>query len=394
MKNVFVPLRTRPVMVLLLSTITAANAFCDSAIFYGVGQLPGGALNSQIRDAVVTSTGILAAGSAQQNPSSAVGDTAVIWTPATGLQTLATLNNVSVPPNSRFVTASQISTGNNVIAARINTDATGRDVLPALYNPGGPLTAILGVPEGLVWGAANGISSDGKIVYGFDVDPSGDQLGYRWTLATGAVQLPGIEGYTSIILAPRGCSGDGTIAAGVAVTADGTYVGPGSMPFEFNSASGISLLPLPPGGTWAAAAGIEPSGTYIVGNGDTPANPNGEALLWTNGTVSTLGVPAAEAATGFDNNFAAVTRDGTAIVIGGEVGSYIYNAYGWSDLQTALAAGGADLTGWSVLSVRGMNADGTLVFGSGNHGGGVEGFVAQLPAGYLKHYGKPAKTKG
>jgi hypothetical protein len=41
-----------------------------------------------------------------------------------------------------------------------------------------------------------------------------------------------------------------------------------------------------------------------------------------------------------------------------------------------------------------MNADGTLVFGPGNHGGGVEGFVAQLPAGYLKHYGKPAKTKG
>jgi hypothetical protein len=84
---------------------------------------------------------------------------------------------------------------------------------------------------------------------------------------------------------------------------------------------------------------------------------------------------------GFDNNFAAVTRDGTAIVIGGEMGSYIYNTYGWSDLQTALEAGGADLSGWSVLSVLGMNADGTLVFGSGNHGGGVEGFVAQLPAG-------------
>jgi hypothetical protein len=40
-----------------------------------------------------------------------------------------------------------------------------------------------------------------------------------------------------------------------------------------------------------------------------------------------------------------------------------------------------------------MNGDGTLVFGSGNYGGGVEGFVAQLSAGYLAKVGKPAKSK-
>jgi hypothetical protein len=378
----------------LLSIIAAANAICASVTFYGVGQLPGGVLNSQIRDAVITSTGILAAGNAQQNPASSLSDTSVIWTPTTGLQALAALNNVSIPPGSRFETASQISTGNNVIAARISTDTTGLDVLPALYNPGGPLTAVLGVPEGIVWGAANGVSSDGKIVYGFGADPSGNQQGFEWTLAAGAVQLPGIAGYTSVTPAPRGCSGDGTIEVGVAVTATGTYVGPGSAAFEFNPASGMSLLPLPPGGTWAAAAGIDPSGTYIVGTGDTPANPNGGLLLWTNGSVSTLGVPAVEAATGIATNFAAVTRDGAAIVVAGTYGSYVYNTYGWSDLQTALLAGGANLSGWSVLGVLGMNGDGTLVFGSGNYRGGVEGFVAQLPVGYLENYGKPKKTKG
>jgi hypothetical protein len=394
MKFVHSLLRPRPVLTVLLSIITAADSICASVTFYGVGQLPGGALNSQIRDAVITSTGILAAGNAQQNPASSLSDTSVIWTPTTGLQALATLNNVSIPPGSRFETASQISTGNNVIAARISTDTTGLDVLPSLYNPGGPLTAVLGIPEGIVWGAANGISSDGKIVYGFGVDPSGNQQGFEWTLATGAVQLPGNAGYASVMPAPRGCSGDGTIEVGVAVTATGTYVGPGSMAFEFNTASGMSLLPLPPGGTWAAAAGIDPSGTYIVGTGDTPANPNGGLLLWTSGSVSTLGVPAVEAATGIATNFAAVTRDGAAIVVAGTYGSYVYNTYGWSDLQTALLAGGANLGGWSVLGVLGMNGDGTLVFGYGNYGGGVEGFVAQLPAGYLENYGKPKKTKG
>jgi hypothetical protein len=130
-----------------------------------------------------------------------------------------------------------------------------------------------------------------------------------------------------------------------------------------------------------------------VGCGDSPANPNGEVLLWTGGSVTTLGVPAAEAATGIAENIIGVTRNDDVVVVAGQLGSYIYNMYGWSDLQTALVAGGGNLTGWTVLTVLGINADGTLVFGSGMHNGGAEGFVAQAPTGYLKKYAKPAKTK-
>lgn len=381
-------LLSRPALAVLFTTIVAARALGQSVTFYGVGQLPGGAPNSQIRSAVVTSTGILAAGNAQQNPAGLGGDVAVIWTPTTGLQTLASLNNVSIPAGNRLITVSQISAGNNLIAARISTDSTGRSLLPALYNPGGPLTAVLGIPEGYIWGGANGVSSDGKIVYGFDEDSTGNFQGFEWTVATGAVQLPPIAGYVSLLPVAAGCSSDGTIDLGTASTAAG-----GSVAYVFTTASGTSLLPLAPGGTWSQAAGIDPSGTYMVGCGDTPANPNGEVLLWTGGTVTTLGVPAAEAATGIDQNFAGVTRNGDVVVVAGALGSYINNAYGWFDLQTALAAGGGNLAGWSVLSVLGMSGDGTLVFGSGNHGAGAEGFVAQVPAGFLKKYGKPAKTK-
>jgi hypothetical protein len=382
-------LRSRTALAALFMIVVAAHAPGQTVTFYGVGQLPGGAVNSQIRSAVTTSTGILAGGNAQQNAANIVGaDTAVIWTPTTGLQTLASLNGIPIPNTSRFITVSQISAGNNLIAARISTDSTGRKLLPALYNPGGPLTAILGIPDGYIWGGANGVSSDGKIVYGFETDPSGNLQGFEWTLATGAVQMPAIAGYVSIVPVASGCSSDGTIDMATASTAAG-----GSSACVFSTTSGMSLLPLAPGGTWSQGAGIDPSGTYMVGCGDTPANPNGEVLLWTGGTVTTLGVPAAEAATGIDDNIAGVTRNGDVVVVQGALGSYIYNAYGWSDLQTALTAGGGNLTGWSALAVLGVSGDGTLVFGNGNHGGGAEGFVAQLPAGYLKKYGKPAKTK-
>lgn len=45
------------------------------------------------------------------------------------------------------------------------------------------------------------------------------------------------------------------------------------------------------------------------------------------------------------------------------------------------------MTGWSLDSVLGISADGTLVFGSGEHNGNSEGFVADFPAGLLRAYG-------
>ena len=380
--------RALPALFLL---VAATSTLCASATFYGVGQLPGGAVNGEIRDAAVTSTGILATGNAQQNPGAAFSDTAVIWTPAAGLQTLASLNNIPVPPGGRLVTGSQIAAGNHAIAARISTDATGRAILPALYNQGGPLTAVLGMPSGLVFGAANSVSSNGQTVYGFGVDESGNYQSFRWTVSEGAVPLPAISGYAAILATPRGCSDNVAIDIGAASTASGMTFGPGSAAYEYSTSSGMSVLPVAPGGTWAGASGIDPTGTYVVGCGDTPTNPNGEILLWTSGAVSTLGVPAAESATGMAPNFAGVTRNGVVVVVAGALGSYIHNSYGWFDLQQALVAGGADLSGWNSLNVLGTNGEGTLVFGSGAHGGGTEGFVAQVSAGYLDNFGKPKK---
>ena len=101
------------------SLLTAAGALGASATFYGVGQLPGGAPNSEIRDAVITATGVLAVGNAQANPSAALSDTAVLWTPTDGLQSLDGLLGISVPLEHSFMTASQIAATSHQVAARI-----------------------------------------------------------------------------------------------------------------------------------------------------------------------------------------------------------------------------------------------------------------------------------
>jgi hypothetical protein len=382
--------------LLAVSAIVLSSTLAPAATvsFYGVGQLPSGGINSQIRDAVITSTGILAVGNAQANASSTLADTAVLWTPTEGLQTLDTLNNVAVPLGRRFMTASQIASGNHVIASRIFIDGGGRDIYPALYNPGGPLTAVEGLPSGLLFGAANGISSNGQITYGFGIDASGNYQAFRWNIAEGAVPLPAIAGYTNMIAAFKGSSENGSIDVGAASAPGNPQYAPGSIAYLYDASAGISQLPFGPGGTWAGATGIDPSGTYVIGCGDTPANPKGELLLWTGGTVTAYGVPAAEAANGINTNVAGVTRNGQVVIVAGMVGSYLHNAYGWFDLQTVLTAGGADLTGWTVLDALGVNGAGTLVFGSGTHNGGPEGFVAQVSAGFLENYGKPKKTKG
>ena len=66
---------------------------------------------------------------------------------------------------------------------------------------------------------------------------------------------------------------------------------------------------------------------------------------------------------------------------------YFRNANGWFHLTSALGAKGVDIAadGWETNSLRinGISSDGTLVFGSGNHNGNAEGFVATFEAGAL-----------
>ena len=358
--------------------------------FYPVGQLTGGKANSQIRDAVLDGDEIVAVGFATQNPASQLnpggaGDTAVVWTLEDGLLPLpADVPGMTPPAVTRNVTASAVASKGLKIAYRSLTDNSGQDVVAALATHHAKDITIIGVLPGMpLFSAAVAVSADGRVVYGFNANVSGQEIPFRWTPS---------EGMTSLGLAPGASSSP---PAGRATTADGSMVvggapsGPGGVGYVYRRGRGLSALPLAPGGTWTTAFAITPCGRIIAGTGDSTAHPSGEFLLWLDGKVEHLGLPGAETATNF-TNFGGLASAGRVLVTFDNNSSYLHNGHGWFDLKTVIEGAGIDLGDWTSMLAFGVSPDGRLVFGSGFNSAGSEGFVARFPRGYLLNYGRPA----
>ena len=358
--------------------------------FYPVGQLTGGKANSQIRDAVLDGDEIVAVGFATQNPASQLnpggaGDTAVVWTLEDGLLPLpADVPGMMPPAVTRNVTASAVASKGLKIAYRSLTDNSGQDVVAALATHHAKDITVIGVLPGMpLFSAAVAVSADGRVVYGFNANASGQEIPFRWTPS---------EGMTSLGLAPGASSSP---PAGRATTADGSMVvggapsGPGGVGYVYRHGRGLSALPLAAGGTWTTAFAITPCGRIIAGTGDSTAHPSGEFLLWLDGKVEHLGLPGAETATNF-TNFGGLASAGRVLVTFDNNSSYLHNGHGWFDLKTVIEGAGIDLGDWTSMLAFGVSPDGRLVFGSGFNSAGSEGFVARFPRGYLLNYGRPA----
>ena len=115
-----------------------------------------------------------------------------MWTPHGGLKMLATLPaGTATPALTKNVTASAIASFSNDIASRSLTDSTGLDVEATLVGNGGKSLTKIGQLPGLApYSAAVALSADGKVVYGFNKDSLGNQIGFRWTHAGGGLSLP------------------------------------------------------------------------------------------------------------------------------------------------------------------------------------------------------------
>ncbi len=370
--------------------LCATPLFAAAVTFYPVGQLSGGKANSQIRDAVLDGDTIVAVGFATQNPASQLnpggaGDTAVVWTLKDGLVPLpADVPGMTPPAVTRNVTASAIARKGLEIAYRSLTDNSGQDVVAALATHHAKYLTVLGVLPGMpLFSAAVAVSADGRVVYGFSANASGQQIPFRWTPS---------EGMTSLGLAPGAASSP---PAGRATTADGSVVvggapsGPGGVGYVYRHGHGMSALPLAAGGTWSTAFAVTPGGRIIAGTGDSTAHPGGEFLLWRGGKVEPLGLPGAQTATNF-TNFGGLASAGRILVTFDNNSSYVHNAHGWFDLKTVIEGAGIDLGDWAGMLAFGVSPDGRLVFGSGFNSTGSEGFVVEFPRGYLLNYGRPA----
>ena len=168
-----------------------------------------------------------------------------------------------------------------------------------------------------------------------------------------------------------------------------TYTGSGP------TGGAMAALPALPGGTWTYAVAMTPDATQTFGFADSPGIPNGQLVCWHDGgPIDVLGTPDPTFSL-VAANIGGVTADGSVAALSPADGTgagiaYIHNPSGWFKIQDLLTDAGVDLTGWTLDIVIGISADGTLLFGSGQHNGNTEGWVAQLPPGIARSYGDTA----
>jgi len=360
------------------------------SMFKGVGDLPGGAFNSQVRAA--TDDGQIAVGSGSVlNTVTAIdnasdgGDRPFLWTSTAGISELA--GPVIVTSGTLFETGSDITPDGAVIAGRVRTSSTAADREPALWrNDGKTLTLIPDIAGYDAYrGAANSISSDGTVVYGWSVElvsQGGIWQAYRWTAETGTVGL-GFLNVSDIesIPAARGCSSDGSVVVGMDLEGDGVT----SDAFLYKVGVGMRALGALGGGTWSSALAVTPDGNTVFGSGNSARFPNGEYFTWTQaGGMTPIGV-----GNPYDisNNLGAISADGQVVA----ASTYIHNANGFMAVDQALAAAGLNITGWSHLFLIGMNHNERVLYGQGTDpSGNPEGWVATVAPGYLQGLALPA----
>ncbi len=261
--------------------------------------------------------------------------------------------------------------------------------------------------------AANQISDDGSIAFGFALDASANQQAFRWTQSTGMQVLaapsgyPGPPAYDNLNTpAGRACSTDGSVSAGfLSAYDDNTGDEFDVQAYRWTQTSGMQLLGYLPGGDRSAALAMSADGSTIFGvsrstnaPGTGQTNPwdySGELFLWTSSNgMTALGVPA-----GYDefSNFGGMSADGALIAVAVADSSNAKPA-GFVVIQTGskqsfesndllVSAGlGNDVSGWSNLGPLGISDNGDTLFGSGiDPNGLLQGWIANFPVGYLRN---------
>ena len=385
-----------PVRLIVLALAAASSAIAQ-AKFYGIGDLPGGIVYSEARDATKVNGVIYAVGNSAANPGSTAGDTSVLWTSNGGLRALPNL--VTNPNGTTFITASAITPNATFIASRARNVPVGgaRNAVRVAVN--GFTNLNLGFLPGLNFSAATAISNDGSILYGFaQFLPTGQNRTVRFLASdTSITPIPILTaGHDASGPAARGASADGSVVVGTTWNSNTTPggFGPGTQAFRFAQAGGISLIPQLPGGNWNSAIAISPNGTLTLVAGNSTTAPNGEVYLHnaSNGAISRLDSPNGQWG---PNNLAGMTPDGSVVVVNfnegdTSTGGFVRNSKGWHDLQSIAVQAGLNLTGWRLDGPAGISPDGTLVWGNGPHNGNREGWVIEFPPGYLAAYTEPA----
>lgn len=282
------------------------------------------------------------------------------WTQA-GMQDLGTLGGY-------ISHATGVSASGNAVVGTSNSFQNSAD-RAFVWTSGGGLQNIgtLGGSESR--GAA--ISADGTVATGWALpDGDGNARAFRWTSA--GMQDIGLgEG--------RGINADGSAIVGV--TAFG-----GSPPraYRWTAATGMVNLGSLGGDSYANA--VSGNGSVVVGYSRLATGLYQQAFRWTSGGMQDLGLlNGANTYANGTNEDGSIVVGGTSMTTGGGRAFLWSASTGLVDLNTYLPSIGYDLTGWFLTSASAINANGDIV-GMGGFNGRlrayrITGVVVPSPAG-------------
>jgi probable HAF family extracellular repeat protein len=142
--------------------------------------------------------------------------------------------------------------------------------------------------------------------------------------------------------------------------------------------AGIRRLGFLPGGARSAATGISPDGAGVVGFSESTQGIR--AFRWTarDGMSSLGALPGADSTVAYCASVGAATIGGECFFANG-VHGFVWRSGSMVDVNTLLAANGANLSGWLIDSVRGISADGRVITGMAIRGNVREAWIAGVP---------------
>lgn len=229
------------------------------------------------------------------------------------------------------------------------------------------------LPGGTVDSYATAVSADGAVVAGHGTSagkplPGGGSTaitneGFRWTAAGGMTGLGALPGspYGS---EPRSLSSDGSVIVGYAMNADSQL-----RPFRWTAGGGLTDLGLLAGASYGEATAVSADGTVVIGYNYFNATGNRQHFRWTAAT----GLTALDLVTDSTRTFAnALSADGNVVVGYGELPNFARGAFRWSAADGYTLLG--DLAGGRVYSeALAVSADGSVIVGRGESSSFTDG---------------------
>jgi probable HAF family extracellular repeat protein len=334
--------------------------------FIGLGDLPGSSFNS-------ITAGISADGRVVVGCSwSSQGFQAFRWTQETGMIGLGDL------PGGEFKSCAQAVSGDGQIVVGNSTSGDGQEAFRWTAQTG--MVGLGDLPGGAFSSRARGISQDGSVIVGESTSADKSDEAFRWTEGDGMVAIGGDEsGFLRTIATDT--SSDGSVTVGFGLGGNGweaiKWLKRGKKQTVFEALGDL------PGGDFNSGAGaVSADGAVIAGDGRTDISTT-QPARWTKrlGWVELGDLPGGDVW----GRCTDLTDDGSVIVgwsktdLGDE--AFIWDETdGMRRLHDVLASDlGIHFPGWTLLSVQGISADGTIMAGDGvNPQGARESWIARL----------------